>query len=231
MHLTGKKMRFNLASSAEISEESGQRLRAHRLAQNLQQERRGKPRRHNDARAARYRTRRTRVARFFYPRRNGMLGLADNLDLPFELKPRSDHKEVCAVEAMYGAIATACELRMPVTAYFDLGDSMAAFGIERFDRASGIRVPMHTAAGVAHADFRVPQGDYVTLLRLTQFMTRDAREVFQAFERCVFDVVFDNRDDHWTRTAAGSFHPRTTSRLIQVRAASIKWMSAERQGP
>jgi serine/threonine-protein kinase HipA len=125
-----------------------------------------------------------------------MLGLADNLDLPFELKPRSDHKEVCAVEAMYGAIATACELRMPVTAYFDLGDSMAAFGIERFDRASGMRVPMHTTAGVAHADFRVPQMDYVTLLRLMQFMTRDARKVLQAFERCVFDVVFDIRDDY-----------------------------------
>ncbi len=55
---------------------------------------------------------------------------------------------------------------------------------------------MHTAAGVAHADFRVPQMHYVTLLRLTLFMTRDAREVLQAFERCVFDVVFDNRDDH-----------------------------------
>ncbi len=27
-------------------------------------------------------------------------------------------------------------------------------------------------------------------------MTRDAREVLQAFERCVFNVIFNNRDDH-----------------------------------
>jgi serine/threonine-protein kinase HipA len=107
-----------------------------------------------------------------------------------------DHKEVCAVEAMYGAIAAACELRMPATRYFDLGPSLSAFGIERFDRSNGMRVPMHTAAGVAHSDFRVPQMDYITLLRLTQFMTRDAREVQQAFDRCVFNVVFNNRDDH-----------------------------------
>jgi serine/threonine-protein kinase HipA len=107
-----------------------------------------------------------------------------------------DHKEVCAVEAMYGAIAAACELRMPANRYFDLGASLSAFGIERFDRVNGMRVPMHTAAGVAHADFRVPQMDYITLLRLTQFMTRDAREVQHAFERCVFNVVFNNRDDH-----------------------------------
>jgi serine/threonine-protein kinase HipA len=107
-----------------------------------------------------------------------------------------DHKEVCAVEAMYGAIAGACGLRMPVTGYFDLGPALSAFGVERFDRSNGMRVPMHTAAGVAHSDFRVPHMDYVTLLRLTQFMTRDAREVQQAFDRCVFNVVFNNRDDH-----------------------------------
>jgi serine/threonine-protein kinase HipA len=107
-----------------------------------------------------------------------------------------EHKEVCAVEAMYGAIAAACELRMPATGYFDLGPALSAFGVERFDRSNGMRVPMHTAAGVAHTDFRVPQMDYITLLRLTQFMTRDAREVQQAFDRCVFNVVFNNRDDH-----------------------------------
>ncbi len=107
-----------------------------------------------------------------------------------------DHKEVCAVEAMYGAIAVACGLRMPATEYYDLGSSLSAFGIERFDRSDGMRVPMHTAAGVAHSDFRVPQMDYLSLLRLTQFMTRDAREVQQAFDRCVFNVVFNNRDDH-----------------------------------
>jgi serine/threonine-protein kinase HipA len=107
-----------------------------------------------------------------------------------------EHKEVCAVEAMYGAIASACGLRMPVTRYFDLGENLSAFGIERFDRMDGKRVPMHTAAGVAHADFRVPQMDYVALLRLTKFMTQDLREVPRAFERCVFNVVFNNRDDH-----------------------------------
>lgn len=55
---------------------------------------------------------------------------------------------------------------------------------------------MHTAAGAAHVNFRIPQLDYVALLRLTKLMTRDIREVLQAFERCVFNVVFNNRDDH-----------------------------------
>jgi serine/threonine-protein kinase HipA len=107
-----------------------------------------------------------------------------------------EHKEVCAIEAMYGRIASASGIRVPVTEYFDLTSELSAFGIERFDRLDGMRIPMHTAAGAAHANFRIPQLDYIAILRLTKFMTRDMREVLQAFERCVFNVVFNNRDDH-----------------------------------
>ncbi len=109
---------------------------------------------------------------------------------------QNEHKEVCAIEAMYGRIASACNLRMPATEYFDLDSELSAFGIERFDRFEGMRVPMHTAAGAAHVNFRIPQLDYTALLRLTRRMTGDEREVLQAFERCVFNVIFNNRDDH-----------------------------------
>lgn len=109
---------------------------------------------------------------------------------------QQEHKEVCAVEALYSRLAGACGIRVPTSEYFDLDKKLSAFGIERFDRSAGMRVPMHTAAGAAHVDFRTPQLDYVALLRLTQFMTRDTREVLQAFERCVFNIVFNNRDDH-----------------------------------
>ncbi len=107
-----------------------------------------------------------------------------------------EHKEVCAVEALYGKLASACELQVSATQYFDLDEQLSAFASERFDRIDGMRVPMHTAAGAAHADFRIPQLDYTALLRLTQLMTRDAREVLHAFEHCVFNVMFNNRDDH-----------------------------------
>ncbi|MBX3138673.1 type II toxin-antitoxin system HipA family toxin [Candidatus Obscuribacterales bacterium] len=109
---------------------------------------------------------------------------------------QNEHKEVCAIEVMYARIADACGLEVPPTEYFALDKDLSAFGIERFDRADGLRVPVHTAAGAAHADFRIPQLDYVNLLRLTRRMTGDEREVVRAYERCVFNVVFNNRDDH-----------------------------------
>jgi len=109
---------------------------------------------------------------------------------------RHEHREVCAIEACYAWLAQACGLDMPRTRYFDLGPRHAAFGIERFDREDGMRVPMHSLAGALHADFRLPGVSYQTLLRATRLFTHSEREVEKAFERCVFNVVFHNRDDH-----------------------------------
>jgi len=85
---------------------------------------------------------------------------------------------------------------MPATHFFALAKDLTAFGIERFDREDGMRVPVHTVSGLAHADFRRPTIDYLSVLRLTRFLTADEREVLEMFRRCVFNVVFHNRDDH-----------------------------------
>jgi hypothetical protein len=66
----------------------------------------------------------------------------------------------------------------------------------RFDREDGMWVPVHTLAGLLHIDFRLPSLDYSTFLRATRLMARDQRQVDAAFQRCVFNVVFNNRDDH-----------------------------------
>lgn len=109
---------------------------------------------------------------------------------------RGEHKEVCAIEQVYACLARRCGLDMPATYYFDLGPKLAGFGIQRFDMERGMRVPIHTLAGLLHADFREPQVDYQTFLRATRFLTKDIREVWKAFERAVFNVLFNNRDDH-----------------------------------
>lgn len=108
----------------------------------------------------------------------------------------AEHKEVCAIEHCYAQFAADCALDVPRTQYFDLDHRYAAFGIERFDRHGGQRVPIHTLAGALHTDFRVPTVSYQTLLRSTRAFTHSEYEVRKAFERCVFNVVFNNRDDH-----------------------------------
>ncbi len=109
---------------------------------------------------------------------------------------KNEHKEVCAIEHLYAQLARLCQLDMPATQYFELDKSLAAFGIARFDRQDGMRVPVHSLAGALHVDFRMPSADYQTFLRTTRALTHSEREVEKAFERCVFNVVFNNRDDH-----------------------------------
>lgn len=113
-----------------------------------------------------------------------------------KFQAQNEHKEVCAIEDVYAELARACQLDIPKTHYFDLDPALAGFGIERFDRKNGYRVPIHSLAGLLNADFRVPSMGYETLLRATTFITRSERELEKAFERCVFNVIFNNRDDH-----------------------------------
>lgn len=114
-----------------------------------------------------------------------------------KFQAEGEHKEVCAIENLYAALARACGLEIPETRYFDLDKKLAAFGIARFDQADGMRVPVHTLAGLLHANFRIPGAvDYTTFLRATRFLTLDEREVQKAYRRAVFNVLFNNRDDH-----------------------------------
>lgn len=121
---------------------------------------------------------------------------APGTDWLVKFPARGEHAEVCALEHVYAEMARKCDLVMPQTRYFPMANGLAAFGIERFDRVGGLRVPMHTLAGALHANYQIPSVDYQTLLRMTSFMTHSKGEVLKAFERCVFNVVFNNRDDH-----------------------------------
>ncbi len=114
-----------------------------------------------------------------------------------KFQAQGEHKEVCAIEALYACLARACGLEMPATGYLDLAPKLACFGIARFDMEAGQRVPVHTLAAALHANFRLPSSvDYTTFLRVTRLFTRDECEVEKAFERAVFNMVFNNRDDH-----------------------------------
>lgn len=113
-----------------------------------------------------------------------------------KFQAQNEHKEVCAIEQLYADLAHACHIDMPATRHFELNDTLAAFAAQRFDRDDGMRVPMLTMAGALDADFRLPAMGYTDALRLTRFITGDVREVVKAFERCAFNVLFNNRDDH-----------------------------------
>ncbi|WP_413739147.1 type II toxin-antitoxin system HipA family toxin [Sodalis sp. RH21] len=110
---------------------------------------------------------------------------------------RQEHPEVCAIEAVYAQCLRECNIQTPDTQYFSLPNGQAAFATKRFDRQKHIRVPMQSLAAFTGANYQSAGAlDYTNFLRATQMCTNDVREKSLAFERIVFNIVFNNRDDH-----------------------------------
>ena len=60
-----------------------------------------------------------------------------------------------------------------------------------------MKVPMQSLAAFTGANYQIPGSmDYANFIRATQLCTNDIREKKRAFERVVFNVIFNNRDDH-----------------------------------
>ncbi len=71
------------------------------------------------------------------------------------------------------------------------------FMTRRFDRTDGGgRVHMASAAGLLHADFRIPGDEYALLFRLTDALTHDRSAKLGLFRRACLNVIAHNRDDH-----------------------------------
>ena len=112
----------------------------------------------------------------------------------------NEHREVCAIEELYAKLARKGGMDMPRSKYFEVTTKHSAFGVERFDRSvtgqEVKRIPTLSLGGLLHADHRLPSLDYESLLLATLRITGDQREVLKAFERCVFNVLMHNHDDH-----------------------------------
>jgi len=71
------------------------------------------------------------------------------------------------------------------------------FMTRRFDRTgNGGRLHMASAAGLLHADFRIPGDEYAVLFRLTDALTHDHSAKLELFRRACLNVIAHNRDDH-----------------------------------
>ena len=102
----------------------------------------------------------------------------------------------CALEELYAMLARQCGLGMSETRFFQHPSGLTAFGTRRFDRRGDERVHVHSLAGLLHSNFQEPAVSYEDFFRVTRRLTRDQRQLRQAVQRCVFNVLMNNRDDH-----------------------------------
>jgi serine/threonine-protein kinase HipA len=71
------------------------------------------------------------------------------------------------------------------------------FATKRFDRTdNGGRLHLASAAGLLHANFRIPGDEYEIIFKLTDALTRDYSAKKELFRRTALNVFAHNRDDH-----------------------------------
>lgn len=107
-----------------------------------------------------------------------------------------DAVDSCALEELYAQVAHRCDMGMAPTQFFDIAKGSTAFGTKRFDRQGEQRVHVHSLAGLLQVNFQIPSIGYEDFFKATRRVTRDNRELKKAVQRCVFNVLMNNRDDH-----------------------------------
>jgi serine/threonine-protein kinase HipA len=109
----------------------------------------------------------------------------------------SDPPDIGPIEEAYARMARAAGIVMAETRLIPSSTGHGHFATRRFDRpAAGKRLHMVSLGGVMEASPHMPSLDYDGFLRATLSITRDMRDVEQAFRRMVFNVLAHNRDDH-----------------------------------
>ena len=107
-----------------------------------------------------------------------------------------DAADSCALEELYARMAASCDMGMTDTKFFEMKSGLTAFATKRFDRQGLHRVHVHSLAGLLQVNFQIPSVGYEDFFKATRRLTRDNRELKKAVQRCTYNVLMSNRDDH-----------------------------------
>ena len=107
-----------------------------------------------------------------------------------------DPKNINELEYKYMALAKEFGINIPEIDLITSKKGNKFFLIKRFDRIKNKKVHMITASALLECDFRGPSLDYNDLIKLTRVLTNNDMDIIDMFKRMVFNVLFDNQDDH-----------------------------------
>ena len=104
------------------------------------------------------------------------------------------------MEYNYALCAARCGIRIPEVRLLPSEECPGFFAIKRFDREKVRdkiqRIHMASASGLLETSHRLPNLDYVQLMKLTLAITNDNTQLEELYRRMCFNVFAHNRDDH-----------------------------------
>lgn len=112
----------------------------------------------------------------------------------------NEPKEAGAIELAYAEMARKAGVEMAESTLLDVrlnnGEQERFFATKRFDREGQNKIHMMTVSALLYASYRMPSMEYMSLLKLTQYLTEDATEVEKMARLMIFNALSHNHDDH-----------------------------------
>lgn len=109
---------------------------------------------------------------------------------------KTDPIDIGEQEYNANAIARKCGINTNEFRLFPSKMCSGYFGAKRFDRQGHKRIHMISLSALLETSHRVPNLDYMHLFQVVQSICVNKNEVYEAFRRMCFNVLYGNRDDH-----------------------------------
>lgn len=109
---------------------------------------------------------------------------------------RLDPPDIGEEEYKANLAAKRCGFSVNECRLFPSENCSGYFGAKRFDRTYEGRVHMISLSSLLETSHRIPNLDYIHLIKVTQRICADECDVYEAFGRMCFNVFYGNKDDH-----------------------------------
>lgn len=107
-----------------------------------------------------------------------------------------DPKEIGKIEYNSNDLARKCGINVNEFKLFPSKKCEGYFGAMRFDRKDGKRIHMISLSSILETTHRIPNLDYMHLFQVIEKICVDKSDMYEAFRRMCFNVLYGNKDDH-----------------------------------
>lgn len=99
-------------------------------------------------------------------------------------------------EFMANEIAKECDINVNEFYLFPSKRCQGYFGVKRFDRKDTKRIHMISLSSLLETSHKIPNLDYNLLFQVIRNICHNQNDIYEAYKRMCFNVLFENRDDH-----------------------------------
>lgn len=107
-----------------------------------------------------------------------------------------DSKNIGRLEYIANELAEAAGINVNEHKWFPSKLCDGYFGAKRFDRVSNKRIHMVSLSALLETTHRIPNLDYAHLFQVIQKICINKDDIYEAYRRMCFNVLYQNKDDY-----------------------------------